>query len=175
MGTQNVFSENVKVEVVKTCDLPKSAAIAAFVALNEDEGKELEVKAVARSYVIQSVQDPAEMLFPGGWYFAKGSLRNKHHSTTGAYAEIEVVDATGRSWITHAVEAARQCKGEDFSAQVCARVIAALNGAKLVGPSYVVVETGKPIKIIEGWTVCDTCAMGFILKSGDKAVKVFFA
>lgn len=172
MGTQNICKQ---IEMVKTCDLPATAAIAAFVGLNEAEGKVLRVKSDAWSYAIEAIQDPAEMLFPGGWYFAKCSLRNKHHSTTGAYAEIELVDATGRSWTTHAVENARQCQGEDFSAQVCARVISALNGAKLVGPSHVVVETGKPLKIIEGWAVCDTCAMGFILRSGNQDVKVFFA
>ena len=173
MGTQNI-----KIEPVKTCDFDAKAAIAAFAALNQTEGKAVGVKSESWPYAIETSSDPAKMLFPAGWYFAKHALRNKHHSTTGAYSEIDVMDAAMHSaWTTHAVETARQRLGRDFSAAVCACTVAALNyGAKLVGPTHVLVKTGPDatIKYVEGWSVENACSLGFLLRSGDKIVKVFF-
>ena len=160
---------------IKTCDFSAAAAIAAFVALNQAEGKALNVITNCWPYVIETNYDPAEMLFPAGWYFAKHSLRNKHRSTTGLYQEVPVRNGHRQSWTTYAVENVRQCRGENFSAPVCARVIAALNdGAKLVGPNHILVKTGRPINIIEGWEVTSATSIGFILKSSNKIVKVFF-
>lgn len=172
MGTQNV-SRNV--QVVKTCDLPKSAAVAAFVGLNEAEGKKLMTKTEGQSFYLEAIQDPAGMLYPSGWYFAKCHLRNKHNSTTGLYDQVRVVDITGHSWMTHAIETARQIQGKDFSAPVCAKVVAVLNGGELIDQAHVIVKPGKPIKVLDGWTVADACSLGFILSSGEKIVKVFFA
>lgn len=173
MGTQNI-----KIVPVKTCDFGATTAIAAFTALNQMEGKAIGVKSESWPYTIVTAADPAQMLFPAGWYFAKHALRNKHHSTTGAYSEIDVMDpATHSVWTTHAVETARQCHGKDFAAPVCARTVAALNnGAKLVGPTHVLVKTGPDatIKYVEGWSVENACSMGFLLRSGDRIVKIFF-
>lgn len=171
MNTKHVNPVNP----VKTCDFSAIAAIAAFVGLNQAEGKTLNVITDCWPRTIETNCDPATMLFPAGWYFAKRTLRNKHHSSTGLYSEVPVRDGNRQSWTTYAVEEARQCKGEDFSAPVCARVITALNdGAKLVGPNHVLVKKVEPINIVEGWKIVAPCLMGFILKSGNKVVKVFF-
>ncbi len=169
-----MMNDSKYIHPIKTCDFGAAAAIAAFVGLNMAEGKKLTVVTDSYPYVIVTDDDPAKMLFPAGWYFTKNSLRNKHRSTTGAYEEIPVRKTSRQSWTTYVVENARQCKGEDFSAPVCARVIAALNhGAKLIGPCHVAVKAGKPIDIVEGWTMVGGTDMGFKLVSGNKTVKVY--
>jgi len=42
--------------------------------------------------------DPDELTYPEGWYFAKGTYRNKHNTTTGYYSEIPMFKTSGERW-----------------------------------------------------------------------------
>lgn len=169
-------TKNIPIEVIKTCDLDINAAVAAFVGLN---GLTDIVLTNPGEYppVLQTSYDPASLAFPQGWYFAKHSVRNKHHSTTGFYEEIPVKDDKGKLWQTYCVENARQVEGKDFSPLVMADVVAALNPhAKKVG-SWTVRLT-KPekldsIRILEGWTV-KVEGEQIILSSGYHKVSIVY-
>lgn len=151
-------TKNIPIEEVKTCDLNLAAAVAAFIGLNMLEGTEVTLTNPGEyPLVLQTSYDPANLAFPQGWYFAKHSVRNKHHSTTGFYEEIPVKDDKGKLWQTYRVENARQVEGKDFGPLVLADVIVALNPhAKKLNPTVVKLtklEKLESIKILEGWTV----------------------
>ena len=42
--------------------------------------------------------DPNRLVYPEGWYYAKGHLRNKHTSTTGLYSEVAMVNSAYQPW-----------------------------------------------------------------------------
>lgn len=171
-------TKNIEVDVVKTCDLDINAATAAFIGLNALEGVEV-ILTNAGMYppVLKTGCDPANMAFPKGWYFAKHSVRNKHHSTTGFYEEIPVKDDNGELWQTYRVEDARQVEGKDFGPIVLADVILAMNPyAKKVNAWTVKLtkpEKMKSIKIIEGWTVTVE-GKKIILTSGHNKVFITY-
>lgn len=171
-------TKHIKVDVVKTCDMDINAATAAFIGLNTLEGVEV-ILTNAGMYppVLKTSHDPANMAFPKGWYFAKHSVRNKHHSTSGFYEEIPVVDDNGEFWQTYRVEDASQVEGKDFGPIVLADVIVAMNPhSKKVNSSTVKLtklEKMKSIKIIEGWTVTVE-GKKIVLSSGcNKAIIIY--
>lgn len=45
-----------------------------------------------------SYVDPNELIYPEGWYFAKGEFRNKHNSTTGIYDSMPIHQPRGLLW-----------------------------------------------------------------------------
>lgn len=151
-------TKHIPIEVIKTCDLNVNAATAAFIGLNALEGTEI-VLTNPGMYppVLKTSHDPANMAFPKGWYFAKNSVRNKHHSTTGFYEEIPVENNKGKPWQTYCVENARQVEGKDFGPLVLADVIVAMNPHSKKVNSWTVkltkLEKLESIKILEGWTV----------------------
>lgn len=151
--------KNISIEVVKTCDMDGKAAAAAFIGLNALEGTEIALIINPGTYspIMKTSYDPANMVFPNGWYFAKGSVRNKHHSTTGFYDEVPVMDGNSELWQTYRVEDARQVDGKDFDPIVLADVIVAMNaGAKKVNAWTVKLtklEKMKSIKVLEGYNV----------------------
>ncbi len=75
--------------VVKSCDLPGQVAAKLFVMLNRGNVELVDDCDVCVPYLSVKV-NPKELVYPEGWYYAKGAFRNKHNSTTGLYDEILV-------------------------------------------------------------------------------------
>ena len=83
-------------KVVKMCDMPASVAMSVFEQLNR------QVKVKNRDCwelrCIVTDAEPNELVYPEGWYYAKGCFRNKHTSTNGRYEEVKMVTSTGKEW-----------------------------------------------------------------------------
>ena len=149
----------LSIKPIQTRNLPTKAAIAAFVGLNEEEGKVI-TRANSGSYppILKTESNPMTMLCPDGWYFAKKSLRNKHSSTTGMYSEIKLMDNRGGFWDVYALEDdVRSVRGGEFSPSVLADVIKVLNpGSEKVND--VTVKLTNPMElneilVLEGWNI----------------------
>ena len=83
-------------KTVKTCDLTGDIAAKLFVELNPGD---LCFTKQRRTKVLISKKAPQYLVYPEGWYFAKGAFRNKHYSTTGIYEEIPLLDErSGEPW-----------------------------------------------------------------------------
>ena len=83
---------------VKTCDLSGEIAAHLFEMLNRDLVKVERPYGVYGGLYIITDTEPMELCYPEGWYYAKGALRNKHQSTTGAYSEVMMIDSDGEYW-----------------------------------------------------------------------------
>ena len=84
------------VTTVKMCDMSKGIATAIFKMLNYGN-VQLKENSFFGKIIITDIE-PKDLLYPEGWYYGKGSLRNKHTSTTGFYDEIPMVKSNGESW-----------------------------------------------------------------------------
>ena len=80
---------------IKSCDYPGEIASRIFEMLNPDV-KYTRIKNGLK--VIITDTDPNQLIYPEGWYYAKGTFRNKHQSTSGMYDEIYMVTSKGESW-----------------------------------------------------------------------------
>ena len=82
-------------KVVKMCDMSECIAVRVFSMLNP--GK---IKLEDRVFGIAIITDiePKNLVYPEGWYYAKGTFRNKHTSTTGMYAEVPMLKFSGTFW-----------------------------------------------------------------------------
>lgn len=85
----------MKVKTIKSCDMPVTDAVWLFGRYNR--GK---VKVNTRGFEMFIVTDtePKDLVYPEGWYYAKGTFRNKHESTTGIYSEIDMLMSDGTPW-----------------------------------------------------------------------------
>ncbi len=54
------------------------------------------------NYAIFSVCPPTKLRYPKGWYYAKGTIRNKHNTSSGAYSEVILLTITGETWERYA-------------------------------------------------------------------------
>lgn len=47
-----------------------------------------------------SSQDPKDLYYPEGWYYAKGTFRNKGNTSTGTYEEVPIyrIGGLGECW-----------------------------------------------------------------------------
>ena len=90
-------------QTVKMCDMDGNIATIVFKMLNY--GK---VSLKEQGRLIVTDIEPKDLIYPEGWYYAKGNLRNKHNTTTGRYEEIPMVKSNGDSWL----ESARYCTQE---------------------------------------------------------------
>lgn len=81
---------------VKMCDMSKYIAATVFEMLNYGNVHLKDIKFIGT--IIVTDIEPKKLVYPEGWYYAKGSLRNKHTSTTGMYEEIPMVKSNGDSW-----------------------------------------------------------------------------
>lgn len=90
-----IMSDEVK--VVKSCDYSAAIAAKVFSMLN-DGVVYVRSEPDGYSFTITTDTDPRELVYPEGWYFAKGALRNKHNSTTGSYSEIPIVNSFNEEW-----------------------------------------------------------------------------
>lgn len=80
-----------KTKFIKSCDMPKSIIINLFQMLNPKNVTIIEQQWDGfNPKAIVSKVSPAELVYPEGWYFAKGCLRNKHNSSSGLYEEIPI-------------------------------------------------------------------------------------
>ena len=84
-------------KTVKMCDMSGEIAAIVFQKLNSKDVILGEVKGTSELIIATDVE-PAELVYPEGWYYAKGCFRNKHTSSTGAYEEIRMVKVDGTSW-----------------------------------------------------------------------------
>ncbi|MBR3248798.1 hypothetical protein IKF89_02085 [Candidatus Saccharibacteria bacterium] len=48
--------------------------------------------------VLVSYVEPSELTYPEGWYFAKGTFRNKHNTTKGLYESMPIHKPGGLLW-----------------------------------------------------------------------------
>lgn len=76
---------------VKTCDLSGDIAARLFSMLN------LGVVNYNGGLLFTDVE-PKDLIYPEGWYYAKGSLRNKGNSSTGKYSEITMLTFKQEMW-----------------------------------------------------------------------------
>ena len=87
-------------KTVKTADLSGYLAARLFEALNPDVEYLIEDPFNLSNYngLIVTDVDPERLVYPEGWYYAKGCLRNKHNSSTGLYEEIPMCRYDGSPW-----------------------------------------------------------------------------
>ena len=89
--------KDTKAKVVKMCDMPVGIAASVFEMLNQ--GKvQLKKNDVFLSTIIVTDVEPKDLIYPEGWYYAKGRFRNKHMSTTGMYSEVIMRKSDGTFW-----------------------------------------------------------------------------
>ena len=83
-------------KTVRMCNMPPDIAAKVFEMLNAGQVKTRRNE--LRVFQIETDVEPIELIYPEGWYYAKGRFRNKHTSTTGAYIEINMVKSNGEKW-----------------------------------------------------------------------------
>lgn len=80
---------------IKSCDYKGKIAAMVFVSINPgvrlDYLDEFNVKLVTDI-------EPKDLIYPQGWYYSKGSFKNKHLSTTGLYDEVPIFKTNGTIW-----------------------------------------------------------------------------
>ena len=81
---------------IKSCDFPVAIAVRVFKMLNNNY-VEILLDEQLKLAIITDVE-PKELIYPEGWYFAKGYFRNKHTSSTGIYDEIPMMKKDGTLW-----------------------------------------------------------------------------
>lgn len=81
---------------VKMCDMSINVAIKVFEMLNPGRVKEKTLENGVQ--VIVTDVEPEELVYPEGWYYAKGYLTNKHNTTTGLYAVKVMIKSNGELW-----------------------------------------------------------------------------
>lgn len=90
-------------KTARTADLNGRMAANLFVALNPMEVEYFHnhpffQSSASEGGIIVTDVDPNDLTYPEGWYFAKGTFRNKHNTTTGMYDEIPIIKSDGGSW-----------------------------------------------------------------------------
>jgi len=84
-------------KTVKMCDMNKAIASRVFQMLNGSNVRLKETYSYFGTIIVTDIE-PKDLVYPEGWYYAKGALRNKHTSTTGSYDEIRMVKSNGVAW-----------------------------------------------------------------------------
>lgn len=82
--------------MAKMADLPVNVAVTVFKTLNLLKIKVLKDECGNRAIV--AFTSPDKLRYPKGWYYAKGTFRNKHNSTNGQYSEVIMLMPNGRCW-----------------------------------------------------------------------------
>jgi hypothetical protein len=80
----------------KMCDMNKNIAAKVFVLLNNNRISIDNIDNM-RMFLITDTE-PKDLLYPEGWYYAKGRFTNKHNTSTGLYEEIYMMKSSGESW-----------------------------------------------------------------------------
>lgn len=89
-------------KTVKMSDMPRGIAAKVFEMLNGGNVRLKETKGYFRTIIVTDIE-PKNLVYPEGWYYAKGSLRNKHTSTTGVYEDVLMEKSNGDSWADTAI------------------------------------------------------------------------
>ena len=84
-------------KIVKMCDMDSSIAVKVFEMLNPGQIK-VKLNIYGEPIGIVTDTEPRILVYPEGWYYAKGSFRNKHMSSTGWYCEIRMEMGNGTPW-----------------------------------------------------------------------------
>ena len=84
-------------KVVKMCDMPVTIATRVFEMLNPGNVQLRKNNAFFRTIIVTDIE-PKNLIYPEGWYYAKGRFRNKHTSSTGAYSEVIMRKSDGTLW-----------------------------------------------------------------------------
>src|SRR5690625_4445985 len=80
-------------KTVKMCDLPGELAAKVFIGLNPNK-----IKLIQTPYmgvVLATDCEPKNLIYPDGWYYAKGTFRNKDFSSTLMDEEIRQLMSDG--------------------------------------------------------------------------------
>ena len=142
-----------KVNVVPVSDLQGKAAAKAFMGVNPYKG--ITLKGNGYDMYLETDDDPSKMIFPKGWYTAKGHLRNKHMSS-GIYTEIPLFNNLGNMWYScSSVHGADQVAGKDFSVSTLMDVIIAMNpNSEMTDLRTVTIrKRPKDLNVVEGWQI----------------------
>ena len=83
-------------KTVKMCDMDAGIAQKVFQMLNPN--KIVLAEDYCFGVCIYTDTEPKFLIYPEGWYYAKGTFRNKHNSTTGMYYEVKMFKTSGESW-----------------------------------------------------------------------------
>ena len=85
-------------ETVKMCDMPISIAAKVFEMLNPGKVTVMNPDLIRTRYFIVTDVEPKNLIYPEGWYYAKGCFRNKHQSTTNFYEEAVMKKCNDMLW-----------------------------------------------------------------------------
>lgn len=85
-------------KTVKMCDMYGDVAARVFAMLNPENVRLNEVSVTNRRISIVTDTEPKDLTYPEGWYYAKGCLTNKHKSTSGMYAAVDMFKTNGDIW-----------------------------------------------------------------------------
>ena len=86
-----------KAKVVKMCDMSGAIAVRVFEMLNAGDVQLKKNNVFFRTVIVTDVE-PKKLVYPEGWYYAKGRFRNKHTSSTGVYEEVIMCKSDGTLW-----------------------------------------------------------------------------
>lgn len=91
-------------KIVKMCDMNQDIAIEVFSKLNPEkiEIQKEYLLGLMKIVRIYTNVEPKDLIYPEGWYYAKGTFRNKHTSSTGVYHEVRMYKTSGESWDQYA-------------------------------------------------------------------------
>ena len=84
-------------KTVKMCDMSKEIAAQVFQMLNCEKVGLRKLYGNVRGIIVTDTE-PRNLVYPEGWYYANGSLRNKHTSSTGVYDEVRMEKSNGTGW-----------------------------------------------------------------------------
>ena len=87
-----------KARMRKTSDLDGITAAVVLSLYNPDKILIMPISAFTPDIGIFTDTPPIELVYPEGWYYAKGTFRNKHTSSNGRYSEIRMFHRNGREW-----------------------------------------------------------------------------
>ena len=79
---------------IKSRDLPGNIAVKVFEMLNP----EVKIENMNGQQIIITDVEPNKLIYPEGWYYAKGRYRNKHQSSSGNYSEIYMLTSDHELW-----------------------------------------------------------------------------
>ena len=82
---------------VKMCDMPIEVATRVLEMLNPGKVRG-GCSPLGMERIILTDVEPKDLTYPEGWYYAKGSFRNKHMSTNGKYQETPMLKNSGKAW-----------------------------------------------------------------------------
>ena len=95
----------MKATIVKSADLPRDIALMVFEMLNVDREGKHHVKVIGPNddgycvrHKIITDREPMDLVYPEGWYYAKGNFRNKHNTSKRSYSEIPMYNKEGIRW-----------------------------------------------------------------------------